>query len=56
MCMQHNDVVINGKIGDKYTVTSTRANSGKYTCKVSTAKPLVKISPERNVTFLCKYH
>ena len=48
--------VIDGETGETFTLNSVRANSGTYTCKVTTANPLVKISSERTVTFLCKYH
>ena len=48
--------VIDGETGETYTLNSTRANSGMYTCKVTTAKPLMNLSAEKTVTFLCKYH
>ena len=53
----HNDKLIHNETGDTYTLSGgSRTNSGNYTCNVTTSKPLVKRSPERTVTFLCKYH
>ena len=53
----HNDTLIHGVTGENYTLRGgTRTKSGNFTCNVTTAQPLMKTSPERTVTYLCKYH